>query len=158
MGTKVLICLRWLFFLPIAVLIYVFAKICISSPFLFFAPNLVTEIVENSNLGGHYFWGIFYIFLRESFAIGLGIYSGIYIVPMKRWIVFVFIIIIWGLYVIVVSFFFSGLMYLGYGWEPDSLLLCLTEVFAQIIGFVGAGIYIWKDFEKSKEILLRNGL
>jgi hypothetical protein len=156
--SSIIFFLRWIFFLPIAVLIYVISKICISSPFIFFAPNLVNEIEGNSNLGGHYFWGILFIFFSESFAIGFGVYSGIYVVPLKRWIVFVFIIITWCLYIFLVSFLFTGLTFWGYRWEPDYLLLCLTEIFAQIVGFIGAGIYIWKDFEKHKEMLLRNNL
>jgi hypothetical protein len=136
--------LRWIFLIPLAATIYIVSKLCISWTFYFISSNILEKINSVDDYGGHYFLGPLFVFLRESLAVGFGVYSGVYLAPRHRKVVFIFIIFLWILFLLFISFLI-GLTFFKMEWTTEKLLRNLTEIIAQLIGIVIAGIFIWKE-------------
>ena len=45
---------------------------------------MVEDINSVDDYGGHYFLGPLFVFLREAFAVGFGVYSGVYLAPKHK--------------------------------------------------------------------------
>ena len=88
--------------------------------------------------------GPLFVFLREAFAVGFGVYSGVYLAPRQKKVVFTFFIFLWILFLLLISFAI-GLTFFRMEWTTEKLLRNLTEIVAQLIGIVIAGIFIWKE-------------
>jgi hypothetical protein len=136
--------LRWTFFIPLASTIYIVSKLCLSWTFYFISSNVVEDINSVDDYGGHYILGPIFIFLREAFAIGFGVYSGVYLAPRYKKMVFAFFLLFWVLLILFVSFSI-GLTYFKMKWTTEHLLRNMTEIIAQSVGFVVSGIIIWKE-------------
>jgi hypothetical protein len=105
---------------------------------------MVEDINSVDDYGGHYILGPLFVFLREVFAVGFGIYSGVYLVPKYKKVVFIFFIFLWVLFLLFISFAI-GLTFFRMEWTTEKLLRNLTEIVAQLIGIVIASIFIWKE-------------
>jgi len=136
--------LRWTFFIPLAATIYVVSKLCLSWTFYFISSNMVEDINSVDDYGGHYILGPVFIFLREAFAVGFGVYTGVYTAPRQKKIIFTFFIFLWVVFLLFISFAI-GLTFFRMEWTTEKLLRNLTEITAQLVGLVVAGIYIWKE-------------
>lgn len=136
--------LRWIFFIPLAATIYIVSKLCLSWTFYFISSNLVEDINSVDDYGGHYILGPLFIFIREAFAVGFGVYSGVYLAPRQKKIIFAVFIFLWVLLLLFISFAI-GLTFFRMEWTTEKLLRNLTEIIAQIVGLIVSGIYIWKE-------------
>ena len=144
--------LRWTFFIPLAATIYIVSKLCLSWTFYFISSNMAADINSVDDYGGHYFLGPLFVFLREAFAVGFGVYSGVYLAPRHKKVIFSFFIFLWVLFLLLISFAI-GLTFFRMEWTTEKLLRNLTEIAAQLIGIVIAGIFIWKE---QKQIEVHN--
>jgi predicted metal-binding membrane protein len=105
---------------------------------------MVDDINLVDDYGGHYILGPLFVFLREAFAVGFGVYSGVYLVPKYKKIVFAGFIFLWLMFLLLISFAI-GLTFFRMEWTTEKLLRNLTEIIAQLIGLLIAGIFIWKE-------------
>lgn len=142
--------LRWLFFIPLAGLIYIISKLCLSWTFFYISSKMVEDISSDGDFGGHYILGPAYIFIREAFAIGFGIYSGVYLAPNNKKIIFFLFVGLWINFLLFVSFAF-GLTFYRIEWTSEKIFSNLTEILAQLVGFIVSGIYIWKELKRERE-------
>ena len=142
--------IKWIFFIPLAATIYIVSKLCLSWTFYFISSNLVNDINSVDDYGGHYILGPLFVFLREGFAVGFGVYSGVFLAPKHKKIVFIVFIFLWVMFLLLVSFFF-GLTFFRMEWTTEKILRNLTEIIAQLTGFVVAGIFIWKEQKQIEE-------
>jgi uncharacterized membrane protein (DUF485 family) len=136
--------IRWIFFIPLAITIYIVSKICLSWTFYYISSQMVEDINSVDDYGGHYFLGPIFIFIREAFAIGFGVYSGVYLVPRHKIKVYMLFILLWVIFLLLISFAI-GLTFFRMEWTSEMLLRNLTEIIAQLVGLVVSGIYIWKE-------------
>lgn len=136
--------LRWIFFLPLSFIMYLISKLCITLTFFFINNDLVTDINSVYDFGGHYILGPIFIFIRELLAVTFGVYSGVYFAPSHKKIVFYGFIIIWILYLLIISFGIGYTISI-YEWKTEEIIRNLVELFAQIVGLTIVGIYIWKE-------------
>jgi|TARA_B110000902_G_scaffold187680_1_gene212360 uncharacterized membrane protein (DUF485 family) len=105
---------------------------------------MVEDINSVDDYGGHYFLGPIFIFIREAFAIGFGVYSGVYLVPRHKKKVYMLFIFLWVIFLLLISFAI-GLTFFRMEWTSEMLLRNLTEIISQLVGLVVSGIYIWKE-------------
>ncbi len=140
----IVLILRWIFFVPLAITIYIVSKICLSWTFYFISSQTIEDLNSVDGYGGHYFLGPIFIFITEALAIGFGIYTGIYLVPKLKKKVFVFFILLYAMFLLSVSFAI-GITFFKRVWNFEMLLRNLTEIIAQLVGLVVSGIYIWKE-------------
>jgi hypothetical protein len=111
---------------------------------------MVEDINSVDDYGGHYILGPLFVFLREVFAVGFGVYSGVYLAPKYKKVVFTFFIFLWVLFLLFISFAI-GLTFFRMEWTTEKLLRNLTEIVAQLIGIVIAGVFIWKEQKHIEE-------
>ncbi len=142
--------IRWVFFIPLAAIIYIVSIFCLTWTFNFINNNMVDDINSLDDFGGHYILGPLYIFLRESFAVGFAVYSGVYLAPKYKTVVFTFFIFLWVVFLLFVSFTI-GLTFFSIEWTTEKLLRNLTEIIAQLTGLVIAGIFIWREKKQIEE-------
>jgi hypothetical protein len=143
--------LRWTFFIPLAVGIYLVSKICFSWTFYFISSKVMEDITSASDYGGHYILGPLFRFIGEGFAVGFAVYSGVYLAPKQKKIVYFIFVGIWILFMLFASFMI-GLTYFKIEWTGEKLFRTLTEIVAQIVGFIVAGIFIWKEIKKQNDL------
>ena len=111
---------------------------------------MVDDINSVDDYGGHYILGPLFVFLREVFAVGFGVYSGVYLAPKHKKIVFKGFIFLWLIFLLLISFAI-GLTFFRMEWTTEKLLRNLTEIIAQLIGLVIADIFIWKEQKQIEE-------
>lgn len=152
--TKVWQIVRWIFFIPLSLFIYALSKDIITWTFSLINSNMVADISSADDFVGYYFLGPVYIFIMESLATGFSIYSGVYLVPKYKKIIFIgFVIptILILLYFLYFSYNFGSIVYTKE--TKEVLLRGLTEITGSLCGIIIAGIYIWKE---QKKILVEN--
>jgi len=111
---------------------------------------MVDDINSVDDYGGHYILGPLFVFLREAFAVGFGVYSGVYLAPKHKKIVFTIFIFLWVVFLLFISYAI-GLTFFRMEWTTEKLLRNLTEIIAQLTGLVLAGIFIWKEQKQIEE-------
>nr|HPG54694.1 hypothetical protein [Smithellaceae bacterium] len=104
---------------------YIVSKLCLSWTFYFISSNMVEDINSVDDYGGHYFLGPLFVFLREAFAVGFGVYSGVYLAPKHKKTVFTFFIFLWVLFLLLISFAI-GLTFFRMEWTTVKLLRNFT--------------------------------
>lgn len=112
---------------------------------------MLHDLNSNYDFGGHYILGPTAVFLREFISVGCAVYSGVSLAPNYKISIFYIFLIIWILLMIVASFSI-GLKFQSTIWTLEIVFRYITEIFAQIFGFIISGILIWKDQENQKEI------
>ena len=142
--------IRWIFIIPLAATIYAISKLCLSWTFDYISSNLVKDINSMSDFGGHYILGPIFIFLKEGFAIGFAVYSGVYLAPNHKKSIFFSFIFLWILLLLFISFSL-GINYFKFELTNEMIFRNITELVAQLIGFIVAGIYIWKEQKTIEE-------
>lgn len=136
--------LRWIFFIPLALTIYIVSKLCLSWTFSFISYYLVVDIAFADDFGGHNILGPIFIFTREAIAVGFGVYSGVYLAPRQKMIVFAYFIFLWVLFLLFMAIL-NGLTFFRTEWTIERFLRIAAEIIAQIVGLIVAGVYIWKE-------------
>jgi len=96
---------KWIFFIPLSIFIFIFSKFCINFPFYIINKPFIETINLNRGFGGYLISGTIFVLFRESIAIGLAIYSGVYLVPKKKKTVFIFFLAVYIFLIIILSFF-----------------------------------------------------
>ena len=79
---------------------------------------MVDDINSLDDYGGHYILGPLFVFLREAFAVGFGVYSGVYLVPKHKKIVFAGFIFLWLMFLLLISFAI-GLTFFRMEWTTE---------------------------------------
>jgi len=143
--------LKWIFFIPLTIGIYLVSKICLTWTFYFISSRVMNDISSASDYGGHYILGPLFGFIGEGLSVGFGVYSGVYLVPTKKKAVFFVFVIIWVLFMLFASFLI-GLTYFKIEWTSEKIFRSVTEIIAQMVGFIIAGVYIWKEIKKQNEL------
>lgn len=146
--------LRWIFALPLAVLIYVGTNFSFSFTFSFLLPDIIHGLTV-PNLGGHYILGSIMLFTRETLALGLAVYTLIYIIPRGKTLLYCLSFVLWGLFVLLISIFFTGIISFiticGYIWEPGFILSSIVVSLAQLTGFIFAGVALFISKKNKNE-------
>jgi hypothetical protein len=107
---------------------------------------MVEDISLMNDFGGHYILGPLFVFLREVFAVGFGVFSGVYLVPKNKNIIFAGFIILWIIFLLILLILFLfGLSFFSMELTTEELFRFLIEIIAQLIGLLLAGIFIWKE-------------
>jgi hypothetical protein len=136
---------RWVFFIPVAIVIYCIAKLSISWTLYYVNDNVIKDMLKQGDLGGHYLLGTLFLFIRESFAVGFGVYSGVYLAPSNKRTVFLSFLGFWIAYLLIISLIYS-LILSEIEIPIERIFSNFTEVVAQLVGFIASGIYIWREF------------
>jgi len=141
---------KWIFFIPLSIFIFIFSKFCINFPFYIINKPFIETINLNRGFGGYLISGTIFVLFRESIAIGLAIYSGVYLVPKKKKTVFIFFLAVYIFLIIILSFFIGISVFIA-NYSFEEYFRIIIEIIAHIIGFSIAGYLIWKE-EKSNSI------
>jgi hypothetical protein len=138
------ITLRWIFFIPLSIAMLFLSKFFINLTFFFISKPFVDAINLNKGFGGYLILGPLFVLFRDTIASGIAIYSGVYLAPKKKKAVFLFFLIVYLLSLILISFSL-GLTFYKSSWVFEDYLRIIIEIIAHIIGFLIAGIQIWKE-------------
>jgi len=128
---------RWIFFIPLAVGIYIFSAFCLKWIFAVINLSVFKDLHNSDDFRGHYILGFLFIFLFHGISTGLSVYSGVYLAPNYKKIIFAFFLILWGLNYIGFYAFHIDVTIEGFSRT-------LTEIVASFIGIMLAGVYIWR--------------
>ena len=133
--------LRWIFFFPLALAINIFSVFCLKWIFAVINRSVFKVVFNSDDFGGHYILGFLFVFILHGISMGISVYSGVYLAPHYKKIIFAFFLIFWGIITI-------GSYALMIDETIERLLRTLTEKVADFIGIIIAGVYIWKEQEQ----------
>ena len=142
--------LKWLFFIPIGITIYLLSNGIISYFVFQFDQTFALHTIYGNGFGKYRIIGPLFIFLREVNNVAIATYYGIYLAPKHKKTIFKIMFVFWIL-VIAVNLIVRFNEYSLNEYSLDKMYRTIIEIIAEIVGFLIARYYIWKKQDPIKQ-------
>lgn len=136
--------LRWIGVLPVGILTYILSKLLSNWSFAYVYPDLVRDIDMARDFADHYILGPLFVFLREGTATGIAIYTGVYLAPSYKKVVYFVLVGLWVV-ILLTAFFLIGATIQTYEWTTGHIIRAVLELIAQLVGIVAVGYHLWEE-------------
>lgn len=137
--------LRWILFLPSALLVYIIVKNIVIYIFMRTQQDMVADIMSTGMLSYHPIRGTIYIFTREVFPDCAALLTGLVIVPKYRKNIFKILFVTWILYLLYVYIVYMSVLFGQVDFAMQLLPKYIVESLGELTAFVLAGRYVWKE-------------
>jgi hypothetical protein len=136
--------LKWIFFIPLSVIMYIFGyiliRIVIATFVMFFFPTFPIPEGINPDYEGHYVYASISCFLKDGLPVGFAFFFGPYLVPNYRRKIFNAFVAIWVIYISLHLYFLK----INYNDISNvGLLLSIFSLIGQLVSIIFVG-YILK--------------
>ncbi|MDP4238536.1 MAG: hypothetical protein Q8904_03575 [Bacteroidota bacterium] len=136
--------LKWIFFIPLSVLMYLFGyiliRIVIATFVMFFFPTFPIPEGINPDYEGHYIYASISCFLKDGLPIGFAVFFGAYLIPTHKKRIFNVFVCIWLVYIL---YHFYSLKMNYNDISNISFLLSIFSLIGQLTSIILAG-YVLK--------------
>jgi len=149
--------LRWIGILPVSIVAYVVSKLLSNWSFGYVDPELVRDIDKARDFADHYILGPMFVFQREGTATGIAIYTGVYLAPSYKKVVFFILVGLWVIMLLVASFFIGATVQI-YEWTTGAIIRTVLELIAQLVAIIVVGYYLWEESKKGSGQLSPRGV
>lgn len=139
--------LRWVFVLPVFILVYFAFKAFTDIGTASFLPgDFVKKVVYSPDLSGAYYlvFGSLYLFTRELGSFAIALFLAVRIAPKHNKSVFFSLIGLWVLMILISVYSMGRLNAKGYYWSTWMVWKLVIESAAQISAFLAVGVELFR--------------